>query len=108
MIFVIAAGITDVFAMAKNLGISPADAMQVFSKFKAGSVIHARGEKMARADFAATFELTMARKDLRLMIEAAARQPLVVLPAIATRMDDAIAHGHGREDLGVIAAEVVR
>ena len=38
------------------------------------------------------------------MIEAAGREPLVVLDAIARRMDAAIASGHGHEDLGVIAA----
>ena len=108
MLFVIAAGITDVFAMAKGLGISASDALQVFSKFQPGSVIKARGEKMARADFSATFELTMARKDLRLMLEAADGQPTVVLDPIAARMDQAIAQGHGAEDLGVIAAAVIR
>ena len=108
MLFVIAAGVTDVFAMAKGLGITPADALQVFGKFQPGSVIKARGEKMARADFSATFELTMARKDLRLMLEAANGHPMVVLDSIAKRMDDAIAKGHGHEDLGVIAAEVVQ
>ena len=108
MLFVIAGGITDVFAMAKGLGISPSDALTVFSKFQPGGIIKSRGEKMARADFSASFELTMARKDLRLMIEAAGQQPLTVLPGIAKRMDDAIAKGHGRDDLGAIAAEVVR
>jgi 3-hydroxyisobutyrate dehydrogenase-like beta-hydroxyacid dehydrogenase len=107
MIFVIAAGITDVFAMAKGLGISPVDALSVFSRFNPGSVIPSRGAKMASADFSATFELTMARKDIRLMIEAAAGQPLAVLPSIASRMDDAIAKGHGQEDLGAIAAGLV-
>ena len=63
---------------------------------------------MARGDFSASFELTMARKDMRLMIEAAGGQPMVVLPAIATAMDEAIAKGHGKDDLGAIAAEVVR
>ena len=62
---------------------------------------------MSRGDCSASFELTMARKDMRLMIEAAGGQPLAVLPAIAKRMDDAIAKGHGRDDLGAIAAEVV-
>jgi hypothetical protein len=33
---------------------------------------------------------------------------MVVLPAIAQRMDEAIAKGHGREDLGSIAADLVR
>ena len=107
MLFVIAAGVADVFAMAKGLGIAPADALAVFSKFQPGGLIKTRGEKMARGDFSASFELTMARKDIRLMIEAAAAQPLVVLPAIAQAMDRAIANGHGRDDLGAIAAEVV-
>jgi len=106
LLFVITAGVTDVFAMAKDLGIPAADALQVFTKFQPCSVIKARGDKIVRRDFSASFELTMARKDLRLMLEAARGQPLVVLPAIARRMDDAIAKGHGAEDLAAIAAEV--
>ncbi len=108
MLFVIAGGIADVFAMAKGVGITPADALTVFSKFQPGGIIKSRGEKMARGDFSASFELTMARKDLRLMIEAAGAQPLTVLPGLATKMDAAIANGHGQDDLGAIAAEVVR
>ena len=46
----------------------------------------------------------MARKDMRLMLEAAGAQALVSLPAIAARMDDAIAAGHGKDDMGAIAA----
>jgi 3-hydroxyisobutyrate dehydrogenase len=107
MLFVIAAGVADVFAMAKGLGIAPEDALAVFSKFQPGGLIKSRGEKMARGDFSASFELTMARKDMRLMIEAAGAQPMVVLPAIAQAMDRAIANGHGRQDLGAIAAEVI-
>jgi 3-hydroxyisobutyrate dehydrogenase-like beta-hydroxyacid dehydrogenase len=108
MLFVIAAGVADVFAMAKGVGIAPTDALKVFEKFQPGGLIKSRGEKMARGDFQATFELTMARKDMRLMLEAAAGQPLTVLPGIAKAMDDAIAKGHGQDDLGVIAAEVVK
>ncbi len=108
MLFVIAAGVADVFAMAKGLGIAPAEALQVFSKFQPGGAIKSRGEKMARGDFSATFELTMARKDMRLMLEAAGDQPMSVLPGIAKRMDEAIANGRGQDDLGAIAAEVVR
>jgi 3-hydroxyisobutyrate dehydrogenase len=107
MLFVIAAGLTDVFAMAKGLGLPATEALAVFSKFQPGGLIKSRGDKMARGDFSASFELTMARKDMRLMIEAADAQPMVVLPAIAEAMDRAIANGHGRDDLGAIAAEVV-
>jgi 3-hydroxyisobutyrate dehydrogenase len=108
MLFVIAGGLSDVFAMAKALDIPAADALSVFSKFKVGGIITTRGEKMARGDFSATFQLTMARKDMRLMLEAADGQPTVVLPAVAKKMDDAIARGHGADDLGAIAAELVR
>ena len=108
MLFVIAAGLTDVFAMAKGLGIPATEALAVFSKFQPGGLIKSRGDKMARGDFSASFELTMARKDMRLMLEAAAGQPLTVLPGIAKAMDDAITKGHGQDDLGAIAAEVIR
>jgi 3-hydroxyisobutyrate dehydrogenase-like beta-hydroxyacid dehydrogenase len=102
MIFVITAGLADVFAMARHLGLPSADALAVFSKFAVGNVLKGRGEKMSRGDFSASFEMTMARKDLRLMLEAAGDERLVVLPAIARRMDRAIANGHGREDLAAI------
>jgi 3-hydroxyisobutyrate dehydrogenase-like beta-hydroxyacid dehydrogenase len=107
MLFAISAGLTDVLAMAKNLGVPADDALGLFSKFNAGGIIPMRGQKMARGDFSAMFELAMARKDVRLMLEAAGAQPLVVLPALAARMDDAIAAGHGKDDLAAIVAPVL-
>lgn len=108
MLFVITAGLADVFAMAKANGVSPTDAVAVFSRFKVANVIGYRGEKMAKGDFSAMFEMTMARKDMRLMLDAADGQPLTVLPSIAERMDEAIRQGRGSDDMGAIAAEVVR
>jgi 3-hydroxyisobutyrate dehydrogenase-like beta-hydroxyacid dehydrogenase len=103
MLFVMTGGIADVLAMAKNLGIEPTEAIGIFSRFNPIGVLTGRGPKIARGDLSASFELTMARKDMRLMLEAAGEQPLVVLPSIAERMDDAIAQGHGKDDLGAIA-----
>jgi 3-hydroxyisobutyrate dehydrogenase len=60
-----------------------------------------------RGDFSPSFELAMARKDVRLMLEAADGFPLVVLPAIARRMDEAIADGHGAKDLAAVGADVI-
>ncbi len=108
MIFVMNAGLSDVLAMAKNLDVPALDAVGVFSKFNAGVAIPMRGKKMARADFSASFELTMARKDMRLMLEAAGSQPLTVLPSIAARMDEAITAGHGKDDLVAIAEKIVK
>jgi 3-hydroxyisobutyrate dehydrogenase len=107
MLFAINAGITDVLAMAKNLEVPGEDAIGLFSRFNTGTVIPARGRKMATGDFSAMFGLAMARKDVRLMIESAGDQPLVVLPALAARMDEVIAAGHGADDLAAIAAPVV-
>src|SRR5262249_48853584 len=67
MLFTIAGGIADILAMAKTLNVPPSDAVGVFSKFQVGGAIKGRGERMARGDFSTMFELTMARKDIRLM-----------------------------------------
>ena len=104
MLFAMTAGIADILAMAKNLGVSPADAVGVFSRFNAGAAIGGRAQKIANGDFSPSFELTMARKDMRLMLEAAGAEALVALPAIARAMDEAIAAGHGQDDLGALAA----
>jgi 3-hydroxyisobutyrate dehydrogenase len=108
MLFAINAGLTDVLAMAKNLGVPGEDAVGLFSRFNTSLAIPMRGRKMAAGDFSAMFELAMARKDVRLMIESAGDQPLIVLPALAARMDEVIAAGHGKDDMAAIAAPVVR
>jgi 3-hydroxyisobutyrate dehydrogenase-like beta-hydroxyacid dehydrogenase len=108
MLFAINAGLSDVLAMAKNLDVPGRDAVALFSRFNTGLAIPMRGQKMAAGDFSAMFELAMARKDVRLMLESAGDQPLIVLPALAARMDDVIAAGHGKDDFAAIAAPVVR
>jgi 3-hydroxyisobutyrate dehydrogenase len=108
MLFAINAGLTDVLAMAKNLGVPGDGALSLFSRFNTSFAIAMRGPKMIAGDFSPTFALGMARKDLRLMLESAGDVPLVVLPALAARMDQAIAAGHGDDDLAAIAAPVVK
>jgi 3-hydroxyisobutyrate dehydrogenase len=107
MILTICAGLSDVFAMAATLGIDASDAHALFAKFNPTGVITYRGASMAKGDYTPTFELTMARKDARLMIEAAGLRDLAVLPAIATRMDDLIERGFGADDLGVLSVDAV-
>ncbi len=109
MLFFIAAGLADAYAMAKSAGISAPEAYELFSHFDPGIGIKVRGKAMAEADFAASFELTMARKDARLMLETAAAGDVAlhVLPSIAARMDDLIAAGHGSEDVAVLGIDSV-
>ena len=100
--------IADVLTVATSAGIAATDAMTLFDFFNPAALIAGRGKSMAAGDFTPSFELTMARKDVRLMIETAGAKPLAALPGVAARMDALIDAGHGGDDLGVLAIEVGR
>jgi 3-hydroxyisobutyrate dehydrogenase len=76
--------------------------MKVFDLLNVPAMLAGRGRAMAAGNFTPSFELTMARKDLRLMLETAGESPLAALPCVAKRMDDLIAQGHGADDLAVL------
>jgi 3-hydroxyisobutyrate dehydrogenase-like beta-hydroxyacid dehydrogenase len=109
MLFFIAAGLADSYALAKSAGVSASEAFELFAHFDPAVTIGVRGKAMAESNFAASFELTMARKDARLMLETAEAGgvPLHVLPAIAARMDDLIAAGYGSDDVAVLGVDSV-
>jgi 3-hydroxyisobutyrate dehydrogenase len=109
MIFAVMGGITDVFAMARAMGVQPEHALTLFQKFSPARTIDVRGVKMAKGEFAPSFAATMARKDARLMMELAASggQSVPVVASVAAALDRAIARGRGEEDCGVIAEELV-
>jgi len=99
--------VSDAFSVAAGARVAPADAIRILEFFNPSAIIAGRGKNMAAGNFAPSFELEMARKDVRLMIETAETHPLAALPAIAARMDDLIAQGHGDEDLAVIGRDAV-
>ena len=100
--------VADVLTVAAAADVAPADALRVVELFNPASTITGRGKAMASGSFAPSFELAMARKDVRLMLETAAARPLAALPAIASRMDALIAAGHGGDDLAVLGWDAVR
>jgi len=110
MLIFIVAGLADTFTLARGVGIEPAEAFELFSHFKPGMTIELRGKKMAEGDFKSAFDLSMARKDVRLMLESAADggAPLHVLPAIAKRMDELIQQGHAHDDVAVLGVDAVK
>jgi 3-hydroxyisobutyrate dehydrogenase len=108
MIIGIAAVTADVLTIAQAGDVAPEKAIELLSLLDLNAMVAGRGMNMARGNFNATFELTMARKDVALMLETAGARPLAALPAIAARMDDLIEAGHGAEDGGVIAIDAVR
>jgi 3-hydroxyisobutyrate dehydrogenase-like beta-hydroxyacid dehydrogenase len=106
MLFAISGGLSDVIAMARANGVDPVEAMSIFTKFQAGNIINARGPRMARGETTPTmFSIEMARKDVRLMTEAAKDHGLVVLPSIAKRMDELIGSGGAELDITAICAK---
>lgn len=97
----------DVLTMAKASSVDAGEAMKLFDFFNPASDLAGRGRRMASGSPAKTFELAMARKDLRLMIETAGGLPLAALPGIAARMDALIAAGYGADGTNVLAKDVL-
>jgi len=99
--------VADVFTVAAGADVDPSDALRVLGVFDPAAVLAGRGKAMAAGDFAPAFELAMARKDVRLMLETAAGRPLAALPGVAERMDALIAAGHGADDMAVLGRDAV-
>ncbi len=93
--------LADVNRLAKASNVSTDDAMAFFQQFNPGSSMPARATKVAAGQFSpANFEMTMARKDVRLMLEQAQRAglDLFVMPGVAALLDAGIALGDGALD----------
>jgi len=107
LIIAITGAMSDALTVADASGVAPAEALALLSHFDVGNVVKMRGARIAEGTHApASFELSMARKDVRLMIEAAGERPLAVLPGLAARMDVLLAAGHSTDDLAVIGKDV--
>jgi len=103
-------GLADGMALAKAQGVSIADVVTLFDSWNPGTSVPARLKKMTGNTFhQPSWELNMARKDVRLMMEGAKKgnTRLFVIPAIAEEMDRWIAKGHGSDDWTVIGKDAV-
>lgn len=104
------AGFTDMLALAKAMGVSPAEVTTLFEHFNPGAQVPTRFKRMTDADYdRPSWELAMARKDARLMQAEAdgAGVMLAMLPAVAALMDRSIAEGNGHRDWTVVAKDFV-
>jgi 3-hydroxyisobutyrate dehydrogenase len=96
----------DVNRLAHAVGISTDDAFSLFKQFNPGQFLPARAARIATGDCSVpSFELSMARKDVRLMQEEAQRGgvELFVMPGVAAMFDAAIARGDGALDVAAAA-----
>ena len=103
----LSAVIADVLTLAQASRIDAEDAIKLLGLLDLNAMVMGRGMNMAKGNFAPSFELAMARKDVRLMLETAAERPMATLPAIAARMDQLITAGHGAADASVLGIDAV-
>jgi len=107
MIIGVTGVLADTFALAQGADLTPQDVLGFVSNFPFGTIATARGARMAKGDYDATFELAMARKDVRLMQQTAAGKALSALDGVGARMDQLLAKGHGAKDLGALSVETI-
>lgn len=104
VLFALAAAMGDVLAIGQGNGVPAAEMLKLLDVFNPGALLPAIGQRvLTAAGSSPSFELTMARKDARLMLEAAGSEKLIVLPGVATAMDRALAAGRGASDFAVFA-----
>ena len=108
MILGVSALMADILTMAQASDVPAEDAVKLLGFLDLNAMVAGRGLNMAKGNFTPSFELTMARKDVRLMLETAGDRPLAVLPLVASRMDQLIAAGHGAHDCCVLGIDAVR
>ncbi len=104
------AGVADVLALARALGVEPAEAATLFDVFNPAASMGPRVKRILEGDYAhPSWELAMARKDARLMLEAAEKggKNLTLVPAIAKVMDRWIQQGHAQDDWTIIARDAL-
>jgi 3-hydroxyisobutyrate dehydrogenase len=94
--------VADIMHLADATGVMRTGALEMLSKVNLGGSMAFRGRMMVDGNFEPSFTLDVARKDLRLMLEAAGSEPTPMLRALAARMDEAIAAGQAAQDLAVI------
>ena len=107
MILGVSAMMADILTLAQASDVPGEQAIKLLGMLDLNAMVAGRGVNMSKGNFNASFELTMARKDVRLMLEAVGDRPMAALPAIAARMDQLIEAGHGTKDASVLGIDAV-
>jgi 3-hydroxyisobutyrate dehydrogenase len=105
------ASLADTLMLARGLDIPKEEVTRLFSFFNPGAGVPGRLKRMVDEEFASSksWPLAMARKDARLMLEAAASGgvELAILPSIAALMDEWIAKGHADDDWMITVSDAL-
>jgi 3-hydroxyisobutyrate dehydrogenase len=95
-------GLAETIAFAEAIGIDPERFLETIEGGPVGPpYAQLKGKMMIARKFDPSFSLALARKDARLVLEAAERHGFdaALVDVVARKMDEAIAAGHGDEDM---------
>ncbi len=107
MIITLTAMLGDSVALADAHDLSPDDVRELLGWFNPGNSLRDRLSRVVSTDYdQPSWELSMARKDARLMREATAK-PMRLLDAVIARMDKMLEAGHGARDYTIIAQDQI-
>jgi 3-hydroxyisobutyrate dehydrogenase len=101
-------GVSDMVTLAESLKIPLSDVSTLLDTLNPGIVAQGRLKKITSNTFdQPSWELSMARKDARLMIEQAtySNKKLMVVPAVAKKMDAWLEKGHAKDDWTIISKD---
>jgi len=99
LLVMLTAAMGDLFTMGAAAGVGHEEILALFDQFKPSAAGMGRRAVGASRRDPPGFTMTMARKDVGLMLETAGDpSALTILPAVAEALDRAIAAGHGDED----------
>jgi 3-hydroxyisobutyrate dehydrogenase len=101
-------GVSDLLTLADSLNIPVSDISTLLETLNPGVVAQGRLKKITSNTFdQPSWELSMARKDARLMMEQAAstKKNLMVVPAVAKKMDAWLEKGHAKDDWTIISRD---
>lgn len=97
--------LAETIAFARATGVDPAKFLETIEGGPLGlPYAQMKGSMMIEGDYPTSFSAKLARKDAGLVLDAAARRGLdmAVASAVAAHFDDAIASGHGEEDMAAV------
>ncbi len=100
-------GISDMLSLGSAVGVTGQDIATLFDAWNPGASTPARLHRVLKNNFDhPSWELQMARKDARLMIQEAARggKTIPATEAIARQMDEWIAKGYANKDWMIVAS----
>jgi len=100
-------GISDMLSLGSAVGVTGQDIATLFDAWNPGASTPQRLHRVLKNNFDhPSWELQMARKDARLMIQVAARggKTIPATEAIAKQMDEWIARGYAKKDWMIVAS----